>query len=63
MATPSKSDKTADKMIDSFKDKADDVVDDARQGETDDNPVKKIIRDHPQSKEGDNKSREANQNG
>ena len=47
-----KHDQTAgDNMIDEFKDKADEAVDDARRGETDDNPVKETIRDQPQSEE------------
>ena len=63
MSKQSQPGKTADKMIDRFKDKADDAVDDARQGETDDNPVKETIRDDPHPKEKDTKSRKGNRDG
>ena len=45
MSNTEKTDETADKMIDEFKDKADKAVDDARKGETEDNPIKERIRD------------------
>lgn len=40
-----KAEKTSDKIIDEFKEKADDSVEDARDGQTDDNPLKETVRD------------------
>ena len=52
MSTQNDAEKTSDKMIDGFKDKAEESVDDARNGKSDDNPLKETIRDEAGSDEG-----------
>lgn len=49
MSDTKRPDQTSDKLIDEFEDKAGDAVDDARQGETEDNPIKEKVRDDPQA--------------
>ena len=60
MSMPSEPEGTPDKIIDRFKEVAEDAVDDARKGATDDNPVKETIRDSVSSdgKNSDDQSKE-----